>query len=824
MIEIVNFFKKPTVLLFLILFGAFILRIWDIGSRDIWYDELLTIQQSEKNIAEINTDVPTPIHYYFVHAALLFGKSTMTLGIPSVVFGLLTILLIFLTAKRIKNEKIGLIAAFLLAISPMHIEFSQQILFFSYFTFFSSLILYFIVDFTFHFEEGRFKWGHLLLLVFVNWLNVLTQMLALVLIPVQLLFLCYLFAKNPKVILVFKKYLALIVTFIAVFSSAFFSIGSGGYIMFLKTLHISFEKPITVGYSLSSQLGSTIIDSPIRFFHAMFSWFGIGGGAGFWTYFGFFLLGVIIFLQKSSRSIAYLFILWLTIPFAVLFSVRIGHWFEEKYFIFMMPTYLIIIAIGIFFVSNFIFDFIQSKKNFLLLKNASFFIVLILSVIFLLAATPIKTRTTFGFPFKGHVEYSWRAVYDYLEKNTTKDDKIFLVKGGSDFLNYYYEDASKEEKKLLNDDYITRLSAEEYREFIENQKENYFVSIPDYNFLFLNDITNYEKVGVVGNFNIYKITFKRESPVNIQRGEDGQWQYYENFRTSRYIADAHDWKNITTTYSDISGIPKTEGFNVLSPVNFSESYIDYKFILPDHTDYFYINTEFSVDEGSMLQILLGENENNAHVIYEQSSDQFSYFNHRIKIDRDPKESPNIFMRMRFRYNEASHKIGGAQLKSFSILSDLYDGVQFPKDYVIKENKKKSSLEYVYGANLEIEKSEKWRQGVTRSIGWIQTNEGFLVRDYGTKESNPLVFKFNLGDNVRSCNFDIKTFSTYTNPIEIYYSVDEIDWKLLKKTNDNVVKEYNFNIKDIVTGTLFLRFDAELTGTSSQIRNIKTVCE
>src|SRR3989344_6961882 len=184
-IETINFLKKPRTLLFVILLGAFILRMWDIDSRDIWYDELLTIQQSEKSISEINIDVPTPIHYYFVHLFLFFGKSTSVLGLPSVIFGLLTVLLVFLTAQRIVDERDGLVAAFLLAISPMHIEFSQQILFFSYFVFFSLLSFYFLLNFIFSLSKNSIAWWSLLFFVISCWINIHTQMMALVVTAIE---------------------------------------------------------------------------------------------------------------------------------------------------------------------------------------------------------------------------------------------------------------------------------------------------------------------------------------------------------------------------------------------------------------------------------------------------------------------------------------------------------------------------------------------------------------------------------------------------------------------------------------------------------------
>src|SRR3989344_1787705 len=824
--KVLKYFQGSRGILFAILLLALALRVWGIDSRDIWYDELLTIQQSEKSISEINVDVPTPIHYYFVHLFLFFGKSTSVLGLSSAIFGLLTVLLVFLTAKRIADERVGLVAAFLLAISPMHIEFSQQILFFSYFTFFSSLILYLVTDFIFHFEEGRFKWGHLLLLVFANWVNVLTQMLALVLIPVQLLFFCYLLAKNPKVMLVFKKYLALILILIAALFSILLSIGSGGYASFLETLHIGFERPITVGYSLSSQLGSTIVSSPMKLFQAMFSWFGIGGGIGLPVYVCFFFIGLIaLFWKKVSRSAAFFFVLWLAAPFVVLFSVRIEHWFEEKYFIFMIPVYLIFIALGIVFFSEYTGRLVREKISILKIKGfAVFFLALILVGIAFLAVEPIKSRTAFGFPFEGYAKYNWRKVYDYLKKNVNENDRVFLVKGGSDFLDYYYA-ADKNESLLLDEESIMKLSSKEYSHLVENQEQNYFISIPDYNYLFLSDITTYEKIKMVGNFGIYKIRFKKESPVEIKRDAAGEWEYYEDFRTSRYIGQAHDWKNSATTYSDVPGIPETEGFNELVPLNSGESFIDYKLVLPEGTKSFYLKSGFSLDQGSSFQILIGESQDALRVIYDQSAGELSYFLPEMKIDYDTKKSKDLFLRMRFNQAPgASGELNKSGLKFFSLSSRLYDGVRFPEDYTPQKSVKGSSQEYLYNAFLEIEKSSKWTHATIMSDGWIQTNDGFLVRIYGTKEANPLVFKFATGEEERDCDLEIKSFANHDNPFEVYTSQDGKTWELLKKMNDNVFKIDTFSIKDIASGDLFLKFTSEKEGVSSQIRNIKAICK
>ncbi len=818
-----NHIISPIGILCAILLFAFFLRVSGIDSRDIWYDELLTIQQSEKSISEINKDVPTPIHYYFVHVFMFFGKSTLVLGIPSVILGLFSVLLVFLTAKKIADERTGLIAAFLMAISPMHIEFSQQILFFSYFTFFSSFILYVIMNFALHFEQGKFKWGHLLLLILLNWVNVLTQMLALVLIPVQLLFLCYLFAKNPKVIRVFKKYLVALALFFAALFSVLFSVGSGGYVSFLETLHIGFERPITVGYSLSSQLGSTIIGSPVEFLQAMFSWFGIGGGVGFVVYFFFFIAGLFtLYRRQSFRLAAILLTLWLALPFLVLFSVRIEHWFEEKYFIFMIPAYLIIVGLGIRNLAEFLGEKMERLLKSTYVKNiSSFLILLALAGVGILATQPIKTRTSFGFPFVGHVDYSWKKVDQYLKANRGIEDKIFLIKGNATFLDYYRE-ADGEQNEILDENDIVALKPEEYADFVRKQKENFFVAIPDYNYLFLSDITDWQKIKTVGNFGIYKITFKKESPVVLEMDKAGDWGYYEDFRTSRYISQAHHWENIITSYADQIKVPDIEGYNVMTPTTFSDSFIDYKFTLPENARDFFVQSLFSLDNGSHFQILIGENEENLRMIHEQTSDRFAYFNPQIKVVYDTRRSRDIFMRIRFGFdNNVQHRIGGSQLKSFSLMSRTSDGVRFPNDYLIQKSAAGFAHEYGYNAFLEIEKNNKWTQAAVAKDGWIQTNDGFLIRNHGTKAGSPLVLKFDLDKaETYSGSFEIKTFAHHKNPIEISYSFDNKKWEMLEKTNENIFKIHNYDIKSIKGGRFYLKFVTDMNGPSSQIRNIK----
>lgn len=73
----------------------------------------------------------------------LFGVSTLTLKLPAIIFGTLTIFGIFLLAKEIFNERVGLISAFLTAVSFWTLNFSRIS--------FRANMLPFVLTFSFYF-------------------------------------------------------------------------------------------------------------------------------------------------------------------------------------------------------------------------------------------------------------------------------------------------------------------------------------------------------------------------------------------------------------------------------------------------------------------------------------------------------------------------------------------------------------------------------------------------------------------------------------------------------------------------------------------------
>ena len=114
---------KFVVLLLSIMLLAIALRAYRLGYQSLWFDEILTFHSSNSPILEIitqpsvNTNIP-PLYYLVVHAMLGIGNQDVLLRLPSLVFGFLSILLIYFVVCNWLGRNIGLISASLMAISP----------------------------------------------------------------------------------------------------------------------------------------------------------------------------------------------------------------------------------------------------------------------------------------------------------------------------------------------------------------------------------------------------------------------------------------------------------------------------------------------------------------------------------------------------------------------------------------------------------------------------------------------------------------------------------------------------------------------------------
>jgi mannosyltransferase len=115
-----------------IMFLALFLRIVALDYHSFWYDEAVTAKLTESPTVDLirgrAKDNGNPPLYWMVSRgwSSLFGRSEIGFRTLSLLFGLLTILVLALLGRQLLGPTTGLLAAGLLAISPFHIELSNE--------------------------------------------------------------------------------------------------------------------------------------------------------------------------------------------------------------------------------------------------------------------------------------------------------------------------------------------------------------------------------------------------------------------------------------------------------------------------------------------------------------------------------------------------------------------------------------------------------------------------------------------------------------------------------------------------------------------------
>lgn len=110
---------------------GFGLRLYRVGGESLWYDELLQldIAQGPLNslLPRLRGHTAVPLDYLITHLWIQAGRSEAWVRLPAVVWGILTLPLIFRLGRRLINPATGLLVMLLLAVSPFHVQYSQEV-------------------------------------------------------------------------------------------------------------------------------------------------------------------------------------------------------------------------------------------------------------------------------------------------------------------------------------------------------------------------------------------------------------------------------------------------------------------------------------------------------------------------------------------------------------------------------------------------------------------------------------------------------------------------------------------------------------------------
>jgi len=387
----------------IMLLGA-ILRTVDLSSKSFWGDELLSLFHSQDihNIKSFFSSLwgnfHPPLYFLLLKFWSVFGNSEFHLRLLSVIFGVAVIPATYLLGIQLFEKKVSLLGAFFVAVSPFHLLYDREVRMYGLLTLLSILSLYFFLR---ALREGKNKLWVVYTVLTV--LNTYTHYHAFLVIIFQWIFFllrfkCY---KNQlKKMAISQLAIALCFAFwLPVFLTQLRapSLDSSDRIPFVFFEYII--KPLYVFFSFS--FGQTILPWNLLVI------------PGVLIVLTAFILGVKkLILHQEARDFV---LLYLFIPLIAGTAMSLA---MPRYYIFISPVYLLLLAFGLFCFSNRVIR-----------------LGIILALLFILAVPLKNYYLNNEFHILAHVD-PFREVGEYLKTNVKEGD-LFVNIGGSYSIRYY---------------------------------------------------------------------------------------------------------------------------------------------------------------------------------------------------------------------------------------------------------------------------------------------------------------------------------------------------------------------------------------------------
>jgi len=119
------------------------LRFFRIGHQSLWVDEILTLQASEVGgtltPVALFRNTQGPLHAFLVHVLSKMSTAEWVLRSLSAAFGVAAIPIAYLLGRETADRATGVLAAFILALSPFAIWYSQEVRNYALLIFFAGL-------------------------------------------------------------------------------------------------------------------------------------------------------------------------------------------------------------------------------------------------------------------------------------------------------------------------------------------------------------------------------------------------------------------------------------------------------------------------------------------------------------------------------------------------------------------------------------------------------------------------------------------------------------------------------------------------------------
>jgi hypothetical protein len=140
----------PSLALLGLILLAFALRVYRLPAQSLWYDEGVSWYMTRLSLPDLTLwtadDIQPPLYYYLLWPWVpLAGTSEYALRFLSVVFGTLTVPLLWATGRWLPGERAAWLGALILTLSPLHVYYAQEARMYTLLTFLGLLSSYLLL-------------------------------------------------------------------------------------------------------------------------------------------------------------------------------------------------------------------------------------------------------------------------------------------------------------------------------------------------------------------------------------------------------------------------------------------------------------------------------------------------------------------------------------------------------------------------------------------------------------------------------------------------------------------------------------------------------
>ncbi len=325
------------------------LGLYQLAADSLWLDEIMGAQFVQEPslraaLGNLMGFADRPVHIAIIYYIRALGSNEFWLRLPSVIFGVLSLAVTYKVGQVLFNKGVGLVAATLLALSPFHLSYCQEARSYSLFMLLSILSLFCLLR---AWRAHRWHWWAGFTVVSI--LNTYTHYFSFFVLAAEftvsgLLWLAEVIAcqSGPgrrRTTLGSRHRRLLIGLAVSLLLIAL------AFLPSLPHLRAYVDKQggggsVASGLELTPEFLLSVLGK-------------LGGGSvarspdTTWLFVSLFVLGLVASgLEHQKRAILWSLV-WMLLPFVILFLIPSKHFFHLRYLIFILPLYLIVVARGL---------------------------------------------------------------------------------------------------------------------------------------------------------------------------------------------------------------------------------------------------------------------------------------------------------------------------------------------------------------------------------------------------------------------------------------------------------------------------------------------